>query len=130
YYALDDPEVSDADYDRLMRELQALEQRFPELVDPRSPTQRVGSQPVAEFGGVEHRIAMLSLDNAFTEEEVRDFDRRVRERLPGMKTVEYMAEPKLDGLAVSLTYEGGQLVQGATRGDGAKGEDVTANLKV
>jgi DNA ligase (NAD+) len=130
YYALDDPEVSDADYDRLMRELQALEQRFPELVDPGSPTQRVGSQPVAAFGEVEHRIAMLSLDNAFTEEEVRDFDRRVRERLPGMKTVEYMAEPKLDGLAVSLTYEGGQLVQGATRGDGAKGEDVTANLKV
>ena len=86
YYALDDPEVSDADYDRLMRELQALEQRFPELVDPGSPTQRVGSQPVAAFGEVEHRIAMLSLDNAFTEEEVRDFDRRVRERLPGMKT--------------------------------------------
>jgi DNA ligase (NAD+) len=130
YYALDDPEVSDAEYDRLMRELQALEERYPELIDPRSPTQRVGSQPVAAFGEVEHRVPMLSLDNAFSEEEVRDFDRRVRERLSGVSAVEYTAEPKLDGLAVSLTYEAGQLVQGATRGDGAKGEDVTANLKV
>ncbi len=129
YYALDDPEVSDAEYDRLMRELQALEERYPELVDPRSPTQRVGSAPVAAFGEVEHRVQMLSLGNAFSEEEVRDFDRRVRERLPGVNTVAYTAEPKLDGLAVSLTYEGGELVQGATRGDGTRGEDVTANLK-
>ena len=129
YYALDDPEVSDAEYDRLMRELQALEERYPELVDPRSPTQRVGSAPVAAFGEVEHRVQMLSLDNAFSEEEVRDFDRRVRERSPGVNTVAYTAEPKLDGLAVSLTYEGGELVQGATRGDGTRGEDVTANLK-
>ncbi|HEY7377993.1 MAG TPA: NAD-dependent DNA ligase LigA [Steroidobacteraceae bacterium] len=129
YYALDDPEVSDAEYDRLLRELQALEARFPELVDPRSPTQRVGTTPVAAFVEVEHRVPMLSLDNAFTEEEVRDFDRRVRERLPGTKTVDYTAEPKLDGLAVSLTYQDGELVQGATRGDGMRGEDVTANLK-
>jgi DNA ligase (NAD+) len=129
YYALDDPEVSDAEYDRLLRELQALEQRFPELVDPRSPTQRVGTAPVAEFGEVEHRVPMLSLDNAFTEEEVRDFDRRVRERLPGTSTVDYTAEPKLDGLAVSLTYQDGEFVQGATRGDGTRGEDVSANLK-
>ena len=129
YYALDDPEVSDAEYDRLMRELQALEERYPELVDPRSPTQRVGSAPVAAFGEVEHRVQMLSLGNAFSEDEVRDFDRRVRERLPGVNTVAYTAEPKLDGLAVSLTYEGGELVQGATRGDGTRGEDVTANLK-
>ena len=129
YYALDDPEVSDADYDRLMRELQALEERYPELVDSRSPTQRVGSAPVAAFGEVEHRVPMLSLDNAFSEEEVRDFDRRVRERLPGVNPVHYTAEPKLDGLAVSLRYEAGELVQGATRGDGSKGEDVTANLR-
>ena len=129
YYALDDPEVSDADYDRLMRELQALEERYPELVDSRSPTQRVGSAPVAAFGEVEHRVPMLSLDNAFSEEEVRDFDRRVRERLPGLNPVQYTAEPKLDGLAVSLRYEAGELVQGATRGDGSKGEDVTANLR-
>ena len=129
YYALDDPEVSDADYDRLMRELQALEERYPELVDSRSPTQRVGSAPVAAFGEVEHRVPMLSLDNAFSEEEVRDFDRRVRERLPGINPVQYTAEPKLDGLAVSLRYEAGELVQGATRGDGSKGEDVTANLR-
>ncbi|HZF25606.1 MAG TPA: NAD-dependent DNA ligase LigA [Steroidobacteraceae bacterium] len=129
YYALDDPEVSDAEYDRLMRELQALEQRFPELVDPRSPTQRVGGAPVAEFGEVEHRMPMLSLENAFTEEEVRAFDRRVRERLAGSKTVDYAAEPKLDGLAVSLTYEAGEFVRGATRGDGTRGEDVSANLR-
>jgi DNA ligase (NAD+) len=129
YYALDDPEVSDADYDRLMRELQALEERYPELVDSRSPTQRVGSAPLAAFGEVEHRVPMLSLDNAFSEEEVRDFDRRVRERLPGVNPVHYTAEPKLDGLAVSLRYEAGELVQGATRGDGSKGEDVTANLR-
>jgi DNA ligase (NAD+) len=129
YYALDDPEVSDAEYDRLMRELQALEQRFPDLVDPLSPTQRVGGAPVAEFGEVEHKVPMLSLDNAFSEEEVRDFDRRVRERMSGSEVVDYTAEPKLDGLAVSLTYKGGEFVQGATRGDGTTGEEVTANLR-
>ncbi len=130
YYALDDPEVSDAEYDRLMRELQALEQRFPDLVDPLSPTQRVGGAPVAEFGEVEHKVPMLSLENAFSEEEVRDFDRRVRERMSGSEVVDYTAEPKLDGLAVSLTYKGGEFVQGATRGDGTTGEEVTANLRV
>ena len=129
YYALDDPEVSDAEYDRLLRELQALEERFPELVDRFSPTQRVGAAPVAEFGEVEHRVAMLSLENAFSEDEVLDFDRRVRERMAGTEVVDYTAEPKLDGLAVSLTYEGGEFVQGATRGDGMTGEEVTANLR-
>jgi DNA ligase (NAD+) len=129
YYVLDDPEVSDAEYDRLMRELQALEQRFPELVDPLSPTQRVGGVPVGEFGEVEHKVPMLSLENAFSEDEVRDFDRRVRERMSGCEVVDYTAEPKLDGLAVSLTYQGGEFVQGATRGDGTTGEEVTANLR-
>jgi DNA ligase (NAD+) len=129
YYVLDDPEVADADYDRLMRELEELESRHPELVTPDSPTQRVGAAPAAEFGEVVHQAPMLSLENAFSEDDVRDFDRRVRERLAGAATVEYAAEPKLDGLAVSLTYEAGRFAIGATRGDGARGEDVTGNLR-
>jgi DNA ligase (NAD+) len=128
YYVLDDPEVSDAEYDRLLRELQDIEARFPELVTPDSPTQRVGATPVSEFGEVVHRLPMLSLENAFSEEEVSDFDRRVRERL-GVDSVDYVAEPKLDGLAVSLTFEDGRFTVGATRGDGAVGEDVTRNLR-
>ncbi|HJS22006.1 MAG TPA: NAD-dependent DNA ligase LigA [Steroidobacteraceae bacterium] len=128
YYVLDEPEVSDAEYDRLLRELQEIEARFPDLVTPDSPTQRVGVTPVTEFGEVVHRLPMLSLENAFTEEDVRDFDRRVRERL-GIDAVAYAAEPKLDGLAVSLTFEDGRFTVGATRGDGATGEDVTLNLR-
>jgi DNA ligase (NAD+) len=128
YYVLDDPEVPDAEYDRLLRELQALEAQWPGLVDPESPTQRVGAQPSEEFGEVRHRVAMLSLANAFDEQEVRDFDRRVRERL-GVEAVRYAAEPKLDGLAISIRYEDGRLVRGATRGDGLRGEDVTANVR-
>jgi DNA ligase (NAD+) len=128
YYVLDDPEVSDAEYDRLLRELQEIEARFPELVTPDSPTQRVGVTPVAEFGEVTHRVPMLSLENAFSDEDVRDFDRRMRERLR-VETVDYAAEPKLDGLAVSLTFERGRFTVGATRGDGATGEDVTLNLR-
>jgi len=129
YHVLDDPEVSDAEYDRLMHELSALEARFPEIVTPESPTQRVGAAPLAEFGEVRHRLPMLSLENAFSEEDVRGFDRRVRERLSGVEVVEYAAEPKLDGLAVNLLYEHGRLVAGATRGDGTTGEDVTHNLR-
>jgi DNA ligase (NAD+) len=128
YHALDDPEVPDAEYDRLMRELRALETEYPQLLTPDSPTQRVGAAPVAAFGAVRHRMAMLSLDNAFSEEDVRDFDRRIRERLDG-EVVRYSAEPKLDGLAVSARYEKGVFVQGATRGDGETGEDITQNLK-
>ena len=131
YYVLDDPEVPDAEYDRLMRELRELEARHPALVTPDSPTQRVSGAPVREFGEVEHRVPMLSLDNAFTDEDIVNFDRRVRERLElgeGVE-VEYNSEPKLDGLAISLTYEDGVFVVGATRGDGVKGEDVTANLR-
>jgi DNA ligase (NAD+) len=130
YHALDDPEVPDAEYDRLMVELRKLEAEHPELSTRDSPTQRVGAAPLAAFGTVRHRLPMLSLDNAFSDEEVRDFDRRVRERLGESVTViRYSAEPKLDGLAVSARYEQGVFVQGATRGDGETGEDITANLR-
>ncbi len=129
YHALDDPEVPDAEYDRLMLELRALETQHPGLATPDSPTQRVGAAPVAAFGAVRHRMAMLSLDNAFSDEEVRDFDRRIRERLGSAGPISYSAEPKLDGLAISARYEQGVYVQGATRGDGETGEDITQNLK-
>jgi DNA ligase (NAD+) len=129
YHALDDPEVPDAEYDKLMLELRALEAQYPPLLLPNSPTQRVGVAPVSAFGAVKHRIAMLSLDNAFSDDEVRDFDRRIRERLGAAKPIRYSAEPKLDGLAVSARYESGSFVQGATRGDGETGEDITQNLR-
>jgi DNA ligase (NAD+) len=128
YYVLDDPTVSDARYDELMQELRALEAAHPGLVTPDSPTQRVGAGPSNAFAPVSHRVPMLSLDNAFSEQDVTDFDRRCREGL-GVDVVDYVAEPKLDGLAVSLVYEQGRLVRGATRGDGSTGEDVTANLR-
>jgi DNA ligase (NAD+) len=129
YHVLDDPEVSDAEYDRLLRELKTLEQQYPDLVTPDSPTQRVGATPVSELQEVVHTKPMLSLDNAFAEEDVVAFDRRVRERLENVEQVEYSAEPKLDGLAVSFRYESGRLVQAATRGDGMRGEDVTHNVR-
>jgi DNA ligase (NAD+) len=128
YYVLDDPEIPDAEYDRLMAELAALEAECPELVSADSPTQRVGGTPSAAFGEVVHALPMLSLANAFDDDGVREFDRRVRERL-GLDSVTYVIEPKLDGLAVSLRYEDGVLVRGATRGDGTRGEDVTANVR-
>lgn len=129
YYVLDDPEVSDAEYDRLMRELQALESQYPQLVTSDSPTQRVGAAAVGELAAVAHATPMLSLDNAFDDEDVSNFDRRVRERLDDIASVEYAAEPKLDGLAISFRYEAGHLVQAATRGDGTRGEDVTHNVR-
>jgi DNA ligase (NAD+) len=129
YHALDDPEVPDAEYDRLMLELRALEAGHPELLTPDSPTMRVGAAPVAAFGAVKHRLAMLSLDNAFSDDDIRDFDRRIRERLGREDPIRYSAEPKLDGLAVSARYENGVFVQGATRGDGETGEDITQNLR-
>jgi DNA ligase (NAD+) len=128
YYVLDRPTVDDAEYDRLFLELQALERQYPELVTADSPTQRVGGQPLEGFAQVAHRVPMLSLGNAFDAEEVHAFDRRVREAL-GVDVVDYAAEPKFDGLAVSLLYEKGSFVLGATRGDGYTGEDVTANLR-
>ena len=128
YYVLDDPEISDAQYDRLFRELAELEARHPGLATPGSPTQRVGAPPLAEFASVVHRTPMLSLNNAFSKEEVEAFDRRVREGL-ALESVEYVAEPKFDGLAISLRYDAGTFAQGATRGDGYTGEDVTPNLR-
>lgn len=128
YYVLDDPQVSDAEYDLLFRELQKLETEFPELLTADSPTQRVGAAPLKSFAPVRHRLPMQSLNNAFGDDELRDFDRRVRDGL-AVASVEYVAEPKLDGLAVSLQYEDGVFVQGATRGDGETGEDITANLR-
>jgi DNA ligase (NAD+) len=128
YYVLDDPEIPDSEYDRLLRELQDLEAAHPELVTPDSPTQRVGARPLKEFTEVRHKLPMLSLGNAFSDEEMADFDERVR-RLLGVEQVAYSAEPKLDGLAISLRYEDGLLVQGATRGDGHRGEDVTSNVR-
>ncbi|MVW72470.1 NAD-dependent DNA ligase LigA [Bordetella sp. 15P40C-2] len=135
YYVQDAPTISDADYDALMRELVQLESEHPELVTPESPTQRVGAAPLAAFGSVQHAVPMLSLGNAFDEEEVRAFDRRVSETLRGAGLLgpadspEYFCELKLDGLAMSLRYEDGVLVQAATRGDGQVGEDVTANVR-
>jgi DNA ligase (NAD+) len=128
YYVLDRPTISDAAYDRLFQELQALERRHPELVTTDSPTQRVGPAPAEKFASVHHGTPMLSLDDAFSDEGLADFDRRVRERL-GVDEVEYAAEPKLDGLAISLVFERGILVRGATRGDGVTGEDVTRNVR-
>ena len=131
YHALDDPEVPDVEYDRLMRELLALETDHPELVTTDSPTQRVGDTPVSGFGTVRHELPMLSLGNAFSEDELKDFNRRVLDRLDLDSDAElmYAAEPKLDGAAVSLLYENGVLVQGATRGDGTTGEDITHNVR-
>jgi DNA ligase (NAD+) len=128
YYVLDDPEISDLEFDKLMHRLQELEAQHPELVTPDSPTQRVGGTPAPEFPKVRHSTPMLSLDNTYSIEELRDFDRRVRE-LSGRTSVEYVGELKLDGLSMALTYEDGALKHGITRGDGVTGEDVTANVK-
>ncbi len=128
YYVLDDPVISDAEYDVLFRELQTLEAQYPELQTPDSPTQRVGGKPLKAFAEVQHRTAMLSLNNAFSEEDVRAFDARIREAL-GVAEVIYAVEPKFDGLAITLNYRDGLFVQGATRGDGSVGEDVTENLR-
>jgi DNA ligase (NAD+) len=129
YYILDQPEISDAQYDRLMRELQKLEEQYSELRSPNSPTQRVGASPLQEFEIVRHTIPMLSLANAFDETEARDFDKRVKKFLGSSAEVTYVAEPKLDGLAVELVYERGQFVVGSTRGDGVNGENITQNLR-
>lgn len=128
YYQLDDPLISDAEYDALFRELQNFEAQHPELATPDSPTHRVGSQPLKSFSEVVHRTPMLSLNNAFSEDEVRAFDQRVRDALD-VEDIEYAVEPKFDGLAITLTYVDGIFVQGATRGDGSVGEDVTENLR-
>jgi len=128
YYALDAPVIPDAEFDRLLRELQALETQYPELATADSPTQRVGVAPVAAFSKITHRVPMLSLNNAFNDAEIEAFDRRCREST-GLSQIEYAVEPKFDGLAITLSYAHGRFVQGATRGDGYTGEDVTANLR-
>ncbi len=129
YYVQASPEISDTEFDALMRELQALEAAHPELITPDSPTQRVSGRPVEGFATVEHMTAMLSLDNAYDEGELRAFDERVRRGLDTHDPVTYVAELKIDGLSIALTYDDGRLVRGATRGDGVRGEDVTANVR-
>lgn len=129
YYVLDDPQIPDVEYDRLLRELQSLEKNFPELSGPDSPTQRVGAPPLKGFSTVSHEVPMLSLDNAFNSDEMYEFDRRIHDRLKIDGDIEYACEPKLDGLAVSLLYRDGVLVRGATRGDGQSGEDITQNVR-
>src|SRR3989337_1013198 len=131
YYVLDSPEISDAEYDRLLHELSDLEKAYPDLITSDSPTQRVGAPPLEEFHPVTHTIPMLSLSNTEAEEETMEFDRRIKRflHLPEDETIEYVAEPKLDGLAVEVVYEGGRMEVGSTRGDGYTGEDVTLNLR-
>ena len=129
YYTLDQPQVPDVEYDRLMRRLQEIEQAHPELITSDSPSQRVGGEPLDGFDQVTHRLPMLSLDNAFNDQELSDFDQRILERLKQEGSIQYACEPKLDGIAISLVYQEGILVQGATRGDGTIGEDITRNVR-
>lgn len=129
YYVLDEPDLPDAEYDRLIKQLQKLEEEYPKLISPESPTQRVGGEPLSAFQQVKHDIPMLSLDNAFTDPELLDFDKRLKERLKTDGDIEYACEPKLDGIAVSLLYRDGLLVRAATRGDGETGENITQNVK-
>ena len=131
YYVLDDPSVTDSEYDRLMRELQAIEKDFPQLLTPDSPSQRVGGVALESFSQVVHTVPMLSLDNAFLDAEMVDFDRRIKDRinLDTSHQMTYACEPKLDGVAVSVLYKEGLLERAATRGDGSVGEDITANVR-
>ncbi len=129
YYVEAQPEISDQEYDRLVKQLQVLEHRFPQLVTPESPTQRVGGEPLKTFPVVRHRVPMLSMDNTYSHEELREFDARVKRFLGDEAAVTYVVELKFDGVSVSLTYEQGRLIRGATRGDGEQGDDITANLK-
>src|SRR5262245_58374400 len=131
YHTLDDPIISDVEYDRLINELRTLEEQHPELITPDSPTRRVGAEPSESFAKVTHPLPMTSLGNAFNDEDMRNWLARMKRLLPRQvaDTLEFVVEPKIDGLAVALTYENGVLVQGATRGNGVVGENVTANLK-
>ncbi|MEP7247082.1 MAG: NAD-dependent DNA ligase LigA, partial [Gammaproteobacteria bacterium] len=131
YHEQDAPEITDADFDALMRELREIETAHPDLIVADSPTQRVGSAPSSKFAKVRHSVPMLSLGNAFSEEDVVEFVERIRKflRLPADEELAFTAEPKIDGLSMSLRYENGVLVTGATRGDGYEGEDVTANVR-
>src|SRR5882672_12666242 len=128
YYVLAQPSITDQDYDRLYRQLSDLEKEFPELVTPDSPTQRVGGEPLKAFKPVQHLKPMLSLDNTYSQQELHDFVSRVQRLLPGER-LDWMVEPKIDGVAINLRYENGVFSCGATRGDGTTGDDITANLK-
>jgi len=129
YYVMDDPVISDAEFDRLLNELSRLEAEYPELVTPDSPTQRVGAAPLDKFETVPHRLAMLSLENAFSEAEAREFEDRLKRFLRTTEGFDYVVEPKMDGVAVELVFAGGHFQVGSTRGDGYRGENVTQNLK-
>jgi DNA ligase (NAD+) len=129
YHVLDDPEISDAEYDRLMQELIRLEQAHPQLASADSPSARVGAPPLTRFGTIAHSIAMLSLDNAFNDDDIQEFDRRVKRSLNTDLEISYTAEPKMDGVAVELVYENGKLFSASTRGDGVTGELITANVR-
>ena len=128
YYVMDQPTIADSEYDQLFHQLKALEQQYPDLVQPDTPTNKVGGTPLAKFTTVTHAVPMLSLGNVFNQEELFAFARRVEERLPN-QNIEYDVELKFDGLAISLWYEHGVLVRGVTRGDGETGEDITHNVK-
>lgn len=129
YHSEDDPVIPDAEFDRLFQDLKVIEEEYPDLVSDDSPTQRIGATPLTSFSQVEHELPMLSLDNAFNEDDVLDFDQRVKSRLESDDEIDYVCEPKIDGVAVSLLYENGKLVRGATRGDGTTGEDITHNVR-
>src|SRR5712692_1073523 len=129
YHVLDDPLVSDAEYDQLFRRLLELEKEHPEFAAPDSPTQRVGAPPLEKFAAVRHTLPMLSLGNAHDREEMEEFEERIKRFLKTAELVEYLIEPKIDGLAVELVYDQGRLTIGSTRGDGVNGEDITQNLK-
>ncbi|MCI5133291.1 MAG: NAD-dependent DNA ligase LigA, partial [Candidatus Electrothrix sp. EH2] len=129
YYVLDDPLISDGEYDQLFRELLDLEEQFPDLVTPDSPSLRVGGEPLSAFAEAEHAVPMLSLDNVFNAQELKDFEEKIQRYLQATTQLTYLAEPKLDGLAVELIYENGLLVQGSTRGNGLVGENITAQLQ-
>ena len=128
YYVDNDPQISDYEFDLLAKELQELETQFPELITPESPTQRVGEHPLEGFVSIEHRIPMLSLDNCYSIEELRDFEERVKKIIPDQK-IDYIAELKIDGLGISINYQKGRYFQAVTRGDGFRGDDVTSNVK-
>ena len=129
YYVLDNPIISDSEYDKLLNELELIEKEYPKFIVPESPTQRIGATPIESFGTITHRITMMSLANAMNEDELKAFDDRLKKRLNKSDDIEYVVEPKLDGLAVELVYENGKFINGSTRGDGNTGEDITTNLK-
>jgi DNA ligase (NAD+) len=126
YYVENNPVISDYEFDQLLKKLEQLESEFPDLITPESPTQRVGGEPMEGFISVKHKVPMLSLDNTYSYDELREFDKRVKKNVGN---IEYVVEPKIDGVGVALIYENSILVRGATRGDGVRGDDITSNLK-